>query len=140
MARIRTIKPSFWTDDKVRSLSRDARLLLVGLISQADDAGRFIAVPITLSGNLFTTDNIAPAKVKKWRDEIAGTGIIQLYSDGGADYGHFPHWLRHQRIDKRQPSTLPAPPDSTNHSKNDSENHSTNDSENDSSSNLRAVR
>lgn len=110
MARIRTIKPSIWTDEKVRQLSRDARLLLVGLITQADDDGVFIAVPMTLAGNLFAFDDIAPSKVKKWRDEIANIGIIELYKIAGAEYGWFPKWTNHQRIDRHTPTTLPHPP------------------------------
>jgi len=31
MARIRTIKPEFWTAEQVMELSRDARLLFIGM-------------------------------------------------------------------------------------------------------------
>jgi hypothetical protein len=39
MARIRTIKPEFWEDDVIGSLSRDARLLFIATLNLADDEG-----------------------------------------------------------------------------------------------------
>ena len=39
-ARIRSVKPEIWLSPQVMELSRDARLLFVGLITQADDEGR----------------------------------------------------------------------------------------------------
>lgn len=40
MARIRTIKPEFWGDEKLAPLSPLTRLVFLGLISMADDRGR----------------------------------------------------------------------------------------------------
>lgn len=115
MARIRTIKPSFWSDDAVADLSRDARLLLIGLISFADDEGRFVASWSAIAGYVFPHDDIPPAKIKKWLQEIANSGVITLYTKNRRDYGHFPNYHNHQRIDKPQPSTLPPPINGTPH-------------------------
>lgn len=108
MARIRTIKPAFWADDRVAELSRDARLLLIGLISSADDEGRFLASTAAISGYVFPHDDIPPAKIKSWLTEIEHGGIIKLYKVNRREYGYFPNWLRHQRINRPQPSILPA--------------------------------
>ena len=43
MPRIRTLKPSFWSSPEAAAMTRDARLLTIGLMSFADDDGRFIA-------------------------------------------------------------------------------------------------
>ena len=110
MARIRTIKPSFWSDEAVADLSRDARLVLVGLISSADDEGRFLASHSAISGYLFPHDDIVPTKLRKWLDEIEGTGIVRFYSVNRREYGAFPNWKKHQRISKPQKSALPEPP------------------------------
>jgi hypothetical protein len=110
MARIRTIKPSFWGDESVSELSRDARLLLIGLISSADDAGRFMASHSAVAGYVFPHDTIQPAKLRGWMDEIAAAGIIQLYQVSRREYGWFPKWDKHQKINRPQDSTLPAPP------------------------------
>lgn len=111
MARIRTIKPSFWTDDKVVNLTIPARLLLVGLISNADDEGRIVASPAAIIGTLYPQDaDVTTAKVKRWLAEVDRSGIARLYASGKAEYAYFPRWKKHQKIDRPQPSNLPAPP------------------------------
>lgn len=114
MARIRTIKPSFWA--ACGHFSRDARLLALGLISMADDAGRFIATPQAILGYVFPLDNIPPARLRRWMDELTAVRpgedrpLIALYQVNGIPYGHFPKYGKHQRINRPQPSPLPAPP------------------------------
>jgi hypothetical protein len=110
MARIRSIKPSFWSDPDVAGLRRDARLLCIGLISNADDEGRFIASPTAISGVVFPHDKLTSSTIRRWRDDIAKAGIIELYSVDGHDYGWFPKWKTHQRVNKPYPSALPPPP------------------------------
>jgi hypothetical protein len=134
VARIRSVKPSIWGDDKFSDLSRDARLLLLGIISNADDKGRFIATPASLAGAIFPHDDLNLRDIKRWRDEVAATGIVLLYEVKGRCYGRLRRWERHQRIDKPQPSTLPPPPETDDslpdEPPNDSENGSTNESPN----------
>lgn len=103
------MKPTFWSDSKVARLSRDERLLLLGLISMADDEGRFMATAAAIAGHAFPQDELPPATVRKWRDAVAATGIIHLYRADGLEYGAFPNWRKHQRISKPYPSTLPEP-------------------------------
>lgn len=109
MARIRSIKPTFWSDTKVAGLSRDQRLLLLGLISMADDEGRFMATASAISGHAFPQDDLPPATVRRWLTAVAKTGIVQLYTSDGLEYGYFPNWKQHQRISKPYPSTMPPP-------------------------------
>jgi hypothetical protein len=40
MARIRTIRPEFWTSEQVTECSMPARLLFIGLWNFCDDGGR----------------------------------------------------------------------------------------------------
>lgn len=111
MARIRTLKPSFWTDDKVVNLSRDERLLLVGVISMADDEGRLAASPAAIIGAIYPQDeDVTAARVKKWLAGLHSSGIIRTYTVGKAQYAHVVHWKKHQKIDKPQKSQLPEPP------------------------------
>jgi hypothetical protein len=42
MARIRTIKPEFWTDEKVVECSFEARLMFIGMFNFADDKGNLV--------------------------------------------------------------------------------------------------
>ena len=111
MARIRTIKPSFWGDEKIAELSRDARLLFIGLMSMADDEGRFLASHQAIAGYVFPNDaNITPVKLRKWMAEIEAQGIVTTYNGGRLKYGAIPGFSKHQRISHPQDSTLPPPP------------------------------
>jgi hypothetical protein len=112
MARIRTVKPTIWGDERICQLTLPERLFFIGIISTADDAGRFIATPVALSGTIFPLDDIPPATIKKWRQHLVDQGLIRLYKVGPHEYGHLPNWLKHQRIDRAQPSSLPEPPSS----------------------------
>lgn len=107
MARIRSLKPQVWQDEKIGQVSRDARLLFVGLITQADDDGRFLTLPSVICGNVFPRDTDAARKLPKWFAELEAVGLIRLY---GGEYGCLPKWTSHQKISHPTPSILPAPP------------------------------
>lgn len=135
MARIRTIKPSFWED--VAPLSHEARLLAIGLISLADDEGRFVATHTSITGYVYPHEEIPPAKLSRWMAEVIGHGMVERYERGGRQYGWLPKFRKHQRINRPQPSALPAPPErdlfsepslssSVSHSVNGSHTHSVN--------------
>lgn len=109
MPRIRSLKPSFWADESIATLSRDARLLTIGLISFADDQGRFLASITAINGYVYPHDDLPPARVRRWLGEIRDAGIIHLYTVARCDYGVFPHWAEHQRINRSSPSLLPSP-------------------------------
>jgi len=110
MARIRTVKPSFWGSPEAASMSREARLLVLGLISMADDDGRFLANPNAVIGYIFPNDEDIPAtKLRKWMAEAVETGMVCLYRADAVQYGCMPSWHKHQVIDRYTPSTLPAP-------------------------------
>lgn len=104
--RIRTLKPYMWEDEKIGQVTRDARLLFIGLITMADDAGRFRAVPTVIVGHIYPYDRDAGKKVCKWLQELETVGLIQLY---GEVYGCIVNWEKHQRISHRTPSILPSP-------------------------------
>lgn len=109
MARIRTTKPSFWGSSTVAKLSRDARLVTLGLISMADDDGRFLGSTTAINGFIFPNDELPPAKVRKWINEVIRVGLIHEYDAEGVRYGCFPSWHEHQVINRYTPSTYPAP-------------------------------
>jgi hypothetical protein len=109
--RIRTLKPEMWADESIGGLTRDARLLLIGLITMADDEGRLRAMPAAILGHVFPYDPDATRKLAGWLGEIVGAGLIVSYQQGGLPYIAFRHWRRHQKINRANASTLPAPPD-----------------------------
>lgn len=109
MARIRTTKPSFWGSGTVARLSRDARLTTLGLISFADDDGRFLGSTTAINGFVYPNDDLPPTKVRKWINEVIKVGLIHEYACNGVLYGCFPSWHEHQVINRYTPSTLPDP-------------------------------
>ena len=108
--RIRTIKPELWADEKIGRISREARLLFIGLVTFADDDGRFRALPSAICGHCFPYDTDAPRKLDKWMAELEYVGLIRTYAFRGVAYAHLPGWDKHQRINRKNDSTLPAPP------------------------------
>jgi hypothetical protein len=110
MARIRSLKPSIWSDEAFIELSRDARLLCIGMISHSDDDGRIVASAPALIGAIYPHDDVTIKQVEKWRNEIDRAGLITVYFVGRGTYAAFPNWHKHQRIQKRFPSVLPEPP------------------------------
>lgn len=110
MPRIRSLKPSIWTDEKFIALSMGSRLLVIGMISHADDEGRLFASTAKLAGDIFPADDLKPSVIRQWRDEAHDIGFLVVYQVRGVEYAYFPNWSKHQRISKPQPSILPAPP------------------------------
>lgn len=118
MARIRTIKPSFWTDEKLGSLSRDARFLFLGIISaMCDDAGRARANPRLICSTVFPyDDDISSADIERLLSELAGSKLITVYAVETQRYLQVVKFKDHQKIDRPQASALPSfDESSTNH-------------------------
>jgi hypothetical protein len=105
--RIRTLKPEMWADENVGSVSRDARLLFVGLITMADDHGRLRAMPAAILGHIFPYDLDALKKLAGWIDELAVADLALPYTAAGHSYIVLPGFERHQVINrKRSPLQL----------------------------------
>jgi hypothetical protein len=121
LSRIRSAKPSWWSDQLLVTLTRDERFTYKGLIEVCcDDEGRFIADPRVVKGRVWpydddlTTEWVEATLVKLsalGKDENDGEyGRILLYDHKRARYGWVVRWARHQRVSHPTPSTLPPPP------------------------------
>lgn len=104
MARIRTIKPEFWSDASVVSLAFEHRLLFLGLWTFADDAGFIENNPRQIKINVFPTDDVDVAKGIRDLKKLELVEIVRL---DGKSVVRIVNW-RHQRIDKPQPSRFSA--------------------------------
>ena len=108
VARIRTIKPDFWQHPKTGEVSRDARLLFLGLLNEADDEGRMRYSAKRLSGVLFPFDDDAtPGMVDLWITALEREKFIVRYEVRGALYLEVCGFKKHQRINRPLPSVLP---------------------------------
>lgn len=108
MPRIRTIKPEFASDEKLASVSRDARLTFVLLMTQADDDGLLLARPRQLLGVLYPHDDaVTFADIDGWLTELARIGAIRRRSTSDdAPVLEIANWSRHQRIDHKSKSLI----------------------------------
>jgi hypothetical protein len=108
MARIRSIKPEFWTSEQVMECSLNARLLFIGLWNFADDLGRLSLAPKTIKAQIFPGDEMSSETILGMVQELSDNALVLLYTVEGKNYIQITGW-QHQRIDKPQPGKHPAP-------------------------------
>lgn len=113
MARIRSIKPTFWSDEKIGLLPREVRMTFLGLISAlADDHGRLVGNARIVRGAVYPyDDDLSVADVEGHLAQLAAAGRIRRYRVNGDEFIQIVHWARHQRVDRPSASLLPPPPD-----------------------------
>jgi len=106
MARIRTIKPEFWRDESLASVSPEAALLAIGLLNHADDEGYFNAHPKLIESDIFPLRELSNT-ITGMIDELHRIGYIELYKgNDGKRYGHICNFSKHQVINKKNPSKV----------------------------------
>jgi hypothetical protein len=103
MPRIRTIKPEFWSDEKLAPLEPIDRLAFLGLISMADDFGR-------VHGNVKVIDAfVFPECSRTVRESLAKLSRLGRIRCGKSSSGkqiiQILNWSKHQRVDKPQTAT-----------------------------------
>lgn len=99
MARIRTVKPEFWTSEQVMECSALARLLFIGIWNFCDDAGNHPLSPKTLKALVFPGDDITATQVADLLAELESNGLLSVYCNASKLYLHVNGW-HHQKIDK----------------------------------------
>lgn len=108
MARIRTIKPEFWTDEKVGTLKRDERLLFIGLWNIADDQGVVKANPSYIKGQLFSYDeDLRSTSVNTWLTSLINARMLIPFQFNGEGYFIIRTFEDHQLINRPSKSKFP---------------------------------
>ena len=111
----RIIKESICTSEKIASLSDFEFRLWVGLITQADDAGRGDARPAIIKGRVFPfRDRLSIKDIDAALQALAAKGCVSLYTVDGKPYFLFPGWVKHQRVRDCKPK-YPEPLEAENH-------------------------
>jgi len=108
MARIRTVKPEFWSSEQVMSCRPLARLLFIGLWNFCDDGGNHPLAPRTIKALVFPGDDITTNEVSELLGELEGVGLTLSYQVDRKNYLHVRGW-RHQKIEKKNFKYPPAP-------------------------------
>jgi hypothetical protein len=109
MARIRTIKPEFWTSEQVVSCSLNARLLFIGLLNFCDDNGVHQASALRLQMEVFPADDFKTSEIDEMVGELISAGLIREFESDGEVFWHVKKWHKHQKID-RPTYRHPSPP------------------------------
>lgn len=104
MARIRSIHPGIFTDEGFASLSMAARVLLLGIWTEADDHGVFEWKPVTLKMRVMPVDNVS---IPELLAECERADVLKKFSSGKT-YGLVRNFCRFQRP-KKPKYTHPMP-------------------------------
>lgn len=99
MARIRTVKPEFWTSEQVAECSTTTRLLFIGMWNFCDDGGNHPASLKQLKMQIFPSDDISVSDIGEMVDELISNELITQYTVNNKNYWHVLGW-HHQKIDK----------------------------------------
>src|SRR6185312_4646746 len=102
MARIRSIKPEFFTSETIAALPLSARLTFIGLWTYVDDNG------VGLDNELLVTAAIWPLErdnletLARTREDLATLsrdGLVSRYQDSRKRYLFVTGWDEHQKVD-----------------------------------------
>ncbi|MGQ4661317.1 hypothetical protein [Lysobacter sp. F6437] len=100
MARIRSIKPEFWTSEQIAECSPNARLLFIGLWTFSDDNGIHPASIPRLKMEIFPADDFSRADVAAMVEELVRNRLLREYVVQGEQFWQITGWNLHQKIDQ----------------------------------------
>lgn len=105
MSRERFLDPGIWTSEQFCSVSREARLLFVGLVTTADDCGFGSAAPHRIKLNVFPSDNdVDKTMIVNWLGQLVEVGLVELYGEAGGPHYYLPTFMRWQPLKYRSRS------------------------------------
>lgn len=112
VARKRMVDPGIWQSEDFGHLTTLAKLVFIGLFSQADDEGRGRGNPQYIKNTLFPYDEgMEKTDIEKSLVEIATHMSIRFYECDGSEYYSLTNWKIWQKVEKPTPSRLPDPDD-----------------------------
>ena len=102
MARIRTIKPEFWEDEKIGKLPIPCRLFFIGCWNFADDFGVIKGNAALLKSQIFPYDeNLRVSEIKKWIDSLVDARMLVPIIHAEESCYFIRTFRSHQILDKR---------------------------------------
>lgn len=128
MARKRMIDPQIWMSEDFSKLSHLARLIWIGLFSNADDEGRGRANVSFIKSQLFPFDNeLSIKKIENCLQEIENLMSIKFYVVDNKKYYQLLSWGKFQTINRPSQSQIPKMPENTDNLTQKFNEHSLND-------------
>jgi hypothetical protein len=106
MARIRNIKPDFWSNENLSALPEATHILAAALLNYADDEGFFNANPDLVKAACSPL-RVPTVPVEASLLTLAQIGYVSL-GDGqdGRRYGHVFKFKYHQKVNRPNPSKV----------------------------------
>lgn len=111
MARSRMIKPEFFNDEKLAILSRDSRMLFVGMWVMGDDYGVVKGHNRWLQSQVFPYEAIPHETFDGWLKELEQAGLVVRFEHSGEQFIYICNFTKHQKVDRPSKSRNPSPPD-----------------------------
>lgn len=106
MARIRTIKPEFWTDEKLSALPESVHMLAAALLNYADDEGYFNA-NATLVKAACCPLREPSVSIHGALSDLSVIDYLRLgEGTDGRCYGWVVGFKKHQRVNRPSPSRI----------------------------------
>ena len=99
--KIRSVVPSFFSDEEVVAVSYSARLLLLALACMADDQGVFRYKPIQIRSFAFPADDV---NIEELMNELINADVVRRFEADSHEFGALRGWGRHQN--PRDPRAL----------------------------------
>jgi len=110
MARIRSIKPEFFTSLTVADLTPVQRLTFIGLWTHSDDEGRCVDDARLIKAAIWPLDDRTTSDVEDDLKALSESSLILRYTLNRKHYLAVRGWAEHQKINRPTPSKLPPPP------------------------------
>lgn len=108
MPRIRSIHPGLFTDEAFMSASPMARILMIGLWTEAWDDGAFEWKPLVIKARVFPADG---CDVSELLAELEALNVIKKVERGGKTYGLIRNFRKYQRPRKPNNSGITSDQD-----------------------------
>lgn len=106
----RMIDPAIWQSESMAGLTRDQRLLFIGLFSNADDQGRMRGNPNLIRSQVFPFDeDITTDDIRRDLQAIAKQDCIIIYEVEGKELIQLAHWWDYQSPQWAYPSKYEPP-------------------------------
>jgi hypothetical protein len=97
MARIRSVHPGLFTDEAFVSLSMTARVLYIGIWTEADDHGIFEWKPLQFKMKLMPADAVETSALM---EEMVTCNSVKRFTSDDKSYGLVRNFCRYQRPKK----------------------------------------
>lgn len=102
--RIRTIKPEFWTNEKLCELPECVHMFAAAILNYADDEGYFNANPGLIKGAIFPLRDPS-VSIQCMLIELSNIDYLRIAKGSdGREYGFVVKFSEHQRVNRPTPS------------------------------------